>query len=145
MAVVTLEQLREWFETGDRPTGSNFTDLIDTTWSGSGILGGTGNNLSTITGIENQTTFDTIDTDEWRSAKYFIQASDFSGSKYCGTEITVIFDGTDIHISEFGTISTSVTDIFDITATFNSGIINMIVTPLVSPITIRYYRTGLKS
>lgn len=144
MAVVTLEELRLWFETGDRPTGSNFTDLIDTTWAGSGVLGGSGNNLSTITGIENQTTFDSFSTDEWRTVKYVIQSSDFSGNQYSGTELTVVFDGSDIHISEFGTVSTSDNNLIDISATLNSGIINMIITPLISPITIRYYRTGLK-
>jgi hypothetical protein len=33
----------------------------------------------------------------------------------------------------------------NITASLNSGTISMTVTPTLSPITIRYYRTGLKA
>jgi hypothetical protein len=33
----------------------------------------------------------------------------------------------------------------NITASLNSGTISMTVTPTLSPMTIRYYRTGLKA
>jgi hypothetical protein len=44
MAVIPINTLKSKFETGDRPTGADFTDLIDTTSYRADVLGGEGNN-----------------------------------------------------------------------------------------------------
>jgi len=72
MAVLPINQLKAKFETGDRPTGSDFSDLIDTTAYRADSLGGDGNNSVTINGIESPTVFDTIDTSTWRTIKYMV-------------------------------------------------------------------------
>jgi len=145
MAVLPINTLKAKFETGDRPTGSDFTDLIDTTSYRADSLGGDGNNSVTINGIESATVFDTIDTATWRTIKYMVQMSHAGSSSYRSAEINIVFDGTNQNITEFGTVSNTTSAIGNITASLNSGIISMTVTPALSPMTIRYYRTGLKA
>ena len=145
MAVIPISTLKTRFESGDRPTGQDFEDLIDTTSYRAESLGGDGNNSATITGIETATVFDTIDTAVWRTIKYLIQVSHPSTSVYKSTEINIVFDGTNQNITEFGTVSNTANTIGNITANLNSGIISMTVTPALTPMTIRYYRTGLKA
>jgi hypothetical protein len=145
MAVIPISTLKTRFESGDRPTGQDFEDLIDTTSYRAESLGGDGNNSATITGIETATVFDTIDTAVWRTIKYLIQVSHPSTSVYKSTEINIVFDGTNQNITEFGTVSNTTNAIGNITANLNSGIISMTVTPALTPMTIRYYRTGLKA
>ena len=145
MAIVPISTLKSKFESGDRPTGQDFTDLIDTTSYRAEALGGDGNNSLTINGIESATVFDTIDVSVWRTIKYLIQVSHPSTSVYKSTEINIVFDGTNQNITEFGTVSNTANAIGNITASLNSGIISMTVTPVLTPMTIRYYRTGLKA
>jgi hypothetical protein len=145
MAIIPITTLKTKFESGDRPTGQDFADLIDTTSYRAEALGGDGNNSLTINGVETATVFDTIDTSVFRTIKYLIQISHPSTSVYKSTELNIIFDGTNQNISEFGTVSNTANAIGNITASLNSGIISMTVTPVLTPITIRYYRTGLKA
>lgn len=145
MAIVPIETLKTKFESGDRPTAQDFSDLIDTTSYRSDSLGGDGNNSRTINGIENTTTFDTIDTSTWRTVKYVIQMSKATAGYFKSTELNIVFDGININITEYGTVSNYSNEIGTISATLNSGIISMTVTPSITPITVRYYRTGLKA
>lgn len=145
MAVIPISTLKTKFETGDRPTGQDFVDLIDTTAFRADSLGGDGNNSSTINGIENPTIFDTINTSVWRTVKYLIQISHAESGAYKSTELNIVFDGSNQNITEFGTVSNSTNEIAIISATLNSGTISMMVTPQISPITVRFYRTGLKA
>jgi len=145
MAVIPITTLKTKFETGDRPTGADFADLIDTTSHLAEVLGGDGNNASTINGIENPTVFDTIDTTTWRTIKYMIQISKASEGYFKSTELNLVFDGVNINISEFGTVSNYIGELGIISASLNSGIISMTVTPSLTPITVRFYRTGLKA
>ena len=145
MAIIAINTLKGKFESGDIPTGADFADLIDTTSYRAEALGGDGNNSSTVNGIESATIFDTIDTTTWRTIKYLIQISHPSTSVYKSTEINIVFDGTNQNITEFGTVSNTANAIGNITASLNSGIISMTVTPVLTPMTIRYYRTGLKA
>ena len=144
MAIVSITTLKTKFESGDRPTGQDFADLIDTTSYRAEALGGDGNNSLTINGIESATVFDTIDVSVWRTIKYLIQVSHPLTSVYKSTEINIVFDGTNQNITEFGTVSNTANAIGNISASLNSGIISMTVTPALTPMTIRYYRTGLK-
>jgi hypothetical protein len=145
MAILPINQLKAKFETGDRPNGQDFTDLIDTTSYRADSLGGDGNNSVTINGIETATVFDTIDTSTWRTVKYLIQLSNASGSAYRSTEINLVFDGTNQNVTEFASVANTGDNVGNITASLNSGTISMTVTPTLTPMTIRYYRTGLKA
>ena len=145
MAVLPINTLKAKFETGDRPTGSDFSDLIDTTSYRADSLGGDGNNSVTINGIETATVFDTIDTSTWRTIKYMVQMSHAGSSSYRSTEINIVFDGTNQNITEFASVKNNTSDVGTISASLNSGTISMMVTPTLTPMTIRYYRTGLKA
>jgi hypothetical protein len=145
MAILPINQLKSKFETGDRPTGQDFSDLIDTTSYRADSLGGDGNNSITVNGIESETIFDTIDTSVWRTVKYLIQLSHPLSSVYRSTEINLVFDGTNQNITEFASVGNTTNNIGNISASLNSGTISMIVIPTLTPMTIRYYRTGLKA
>ena len=145
MPVIPINTLKTKFETGDRPTGADYADLIDTTSYRADSLGGDGNNAVTINGIENPTIFDTIDTTVFRTIKYLIQISHPSTGRFKSTELNMVFDGANQNISEFGTVSNYNNEIATISATLNSGIISMTATPVLSPVTVRFYRTGLKA
>lgn len=145
MAIVPISTLKTKFESGDIPTQSDFTDLIDTTSFRADSLGADGNNSITINGIESPTVFDTIDTSVFRTVKYLIQLSNNASSSFRSTEINIVFDGTNQNITEYGSVKNTNSDVAIISASLNSGIISMTVTPVLSPTTIRYYRTGLKA
>jgi len=145
MAIVPITTLKGKFETGDIPTGADFVDLIDTTSFRADSLGGDGNNSVTINGIESATIFDTIDTSVFRTTKYLIQLSHASSSSYRSLEMNLVFDGTNQNITEFGSVKNNASDVGTISASLSSGIISMTVTPVLSPMTVRYYRTGLKA
>jgi hypothetical protein len=145
MAILPLNQLKARFETGDRPTGQDYSDLIDTTSYRADVLGGDGNNSVTINGIESATVFDTIDTSIWRTVKYLIQLSHAGTSSFRSTEINLVFDGTNQNITEFASVANTFDNVGNITASLNSGTISMTVTPTLTPMTLRFYRTGLKA
>jgi hypothetical protein len=145
MAILPINQLKSKFETGDRPNGQDYADLIDTTSYRADSLGGDGNNSVTINGIESATVFDTIDTSIWRTIKYMIQLSHAGSSSYRSTEINLVFDGTNQNITEFASVANTGNNVGNITASLNSGTISMTVTPTLTPMTLRYYRTGLKA
>ncbi len=145
MAILPINQLKAKFETGDRPTGQDYSDLIDTTSFRADVLGGDGNNGTTINGIESATVFDTIDTSIWRTVKYLIQLSHAGTSAYRSTEINLVFDGTNQNVTEFASVANTLDNVGNISASLNSGTISMTVTPTLTPMTIRFYRTGLKA
>lgn len=144
MAILPIATLKTKFESGDIPTGQDFTDLIDTTSYRAESLGGDGNNSTTINGIETATVFDTIATSTFRTVKYMVQLSHAGSLSYRSTEINVVFDGTNQNITEFASVANTNSNVGTISASLNSGTISMTVTPILSPITVRFYRTGLK-
>jgi len=145
MSVLPIDQLKAKFQTGDKPTGQDYSDLIDTTSYRADSLGGDGNNSVTINGIETATIFDTIDTSTWRTVKYLIQLSHSGSSSFRSTEINLVFDGTNQNITEFASVANTLNNVGNISASLNSGTISMTVTPTLTPMTIRFYRTGLKA
>ena len=58
MSRLSITDVKSKFETGDRPTGADYADLIDTLVQQATDLGSAGNNEHEISGIENQTTID---------------------------------------------------------------------------------------
>jgi hypothetical protein len=106
------------------------------------LLGLEGNNDLTVNGIENKTTVDYFNKNDYRTVKYTLQIS--KNSSYYTSEILLLNDGTNINIAESNIISN--TDEYLATVTFeeNSGIINLCVTPVSGEITARYVRSALK-
>jgi hypothetical protein len=148
MAKISLASVKALFQTGDRPTQQDYEDLIDSTSAQATDLGTTGNNESTINGIESSTVVDNFSATEWRMVKYLISIKHTSGgaNKYYATEISILIDGTNVNVSEYGTIDND-GNIGTISVSRAGNTVSLTVTPVVgtTPITVRYARIGLKA
>jgi hypothetical protein len=148
MARTTIPYIKTRFETGDRPTGADYEDLIDTLSGSSTDLGSAGNNELEVSGIENTTVVDTISISQWRMVKYLVSISKITSgdNKFYATEFSVLIDGTNINVSEYGTLDND-GDIGTISVSRDGGLLKLIVTPNpeIRPITVRYARIGLKA
>jgi hypothetical protein len=148
MTQTSLTTVKSKFETGDRPSEQDYIDLIDTTSGQATNLGSFGNNENTINGIENVTVFDNFDATQWRMVKYIISISKTSSgdNKFYATEMTILVDGTDVSVSEYGTIDNN-GNIGTIAVSRVSNTVALSVTPAqgITPITLRYARIGLKA
>jgi hypothetical protein len=147
MAKIPITNLKSKFETGDRPNGQDYQDLIDTL-SGAVDLGSAGNNEHEINGIENFTVIDTFPLAEWRMVKYLVSISKTSGgdNKFYATELSVLIDKNNINISQYGVIDND-GDIGTIDVSRNGSNVELTITPnpTVKPVTVRFGRMGLKA
>lgn len=148
MPRLNIDALKSQFETGDKPTGSDYVNLIDTLVQQSTDLGTAGNNEQEITGIENPTVIDTFSATEWRMVKYMISLSKIVGgeNKFYSTEMSVLVDQDNLNVSEYAVIDND-GDIGTISVSREEDTVRLTVTPnpAVRPITVRYARTGLKA
>jgi hypothetical protein len=148
MAKISLSSVKSLFQTGDRPTQNDYEDLIDTTSAQSTDLGTSGNNENTINGIESVTVIDNFDATVWRMVKYIISIKKTSAgdNKYYATEMTILVDGSNVSVSEYGTIDND-GNIGTISVSRVSNTVALTVTPAqgITPITVRYARMGLKA
>jgi hypothetical protein len=147
MARLSLASLKLLFQTGDRPSQTDFEDFIDTASAQATDLGSAGNNESTINGIESATVIDNFDATEYRAVKYMISIKKTSdgANKYYATEMTILADTTDVSVSEYGTIDND-GNIGTISVSRAGNTVSVTVTPVIgiTPITVRYARMGLK-
>jgi len=148
MARISIPNVKTKFQTGDRPTQEDYEDLIDTAAGQATDLGSAGNNENTITGIENATVVDNFSATDWRMIKYLISIAKTSAgdNKYYATELTILIDGSDVSVSEYGTIDND-GNIGTVSVSKVGSTVNLTVTPAVgiTPITVRYARIGLKA
>jgi hypothetical protein len=148
MARTSIPYVKTRFETGDRPTQADYIDLIDTVAGQATDLGTSGNNENTITGIENPTVIDSFDATQWRMVKYLVSIAKTSAgdNKFYATELTLLIDGEDVSVSEYGTIDTD-GNMGTITVSRAGNTVALTVTPdpAIRPVTVRYARIGLKA
>jgi len=146
MAKISLSSVKAYFQTGDRPTEEQYVDLIDTASAQATDLGSAGNNETTITGIENTTIFDNFLTTEFRSVKYVVTLNKTGSNKYYTTELTIVPDGTNVNVSEYGTVDTN-GNIGTVSVSMAGTTVSLTIVPVggQTPITLRYMRTGLKA
>jgi hypothetical protein len=148
MARTTIPLVKTKYETGDRPSQQDYEDLIDTVAAQATDLGTFGNNENTISGIESATVIDNFAASDWRMIKYLISIAKTSSgdNKYYATELSILIDGSDVNVSEYGTIDND-GNIGTVSVSKVGGTVNVTVTPQVgiTPITVRYARIGLKA
>ena len=148
MARIDLTQLRSKFETGDRPNGDDFQNLVDTVVAQATDLGTFGNNELEVSGIENSTVVDSVSLSDWRMIKYIVSISKNTGgtNKFYATEFSVLIDNEDVSVTEYGSIDND-GDMGTITVTATNGNLVLTVSPNVAivPITARFARMGLKA
>jgi len=148
MAIVSLSTVKTLFQTGDRPTQTDYEKLIDSTAAQSTDLGSSGNNENTISGIENATVIDSFDATVWRMVKYIISIAKTSAgdNKYYATEMTILVDGTNVNVSEYGTIDNDGNiGTVSVSRAGNTVAITVTPDPAIKPVTVRYARIGLKA
>jgi hypothetical protein len=148
MAKVDLSYLKTRFESGDRPSQQDFTDLIDTLAANSTDLGTNGNNEHVVSGIENTTVLETIPVANWRLVKYMVSLSKTTdgANKFYATEFTILIDGVNINVSQYGIIDND-GDIgtVDVSRVGANLVLSIIPNPAVKPVTARFARVGLKA
>ena len=148
MAITSIPTVKTLFQTGDRPTQEDYEKLIDTTASQATNLGSFGNNDNTITGIENITVIDSFAAADWRMIKYMISIAKTTAgdNKYYATEMTILIDGQNVNVNEFGTIDND-GNIGTISVSRAGNTVSLTVTPdpAIKPVTVRYARIGLKA
>jgi len=148
MAKISVPGVKSLFQTGDRPTQENYVDLIDTLVSQSTDLGSAGNNENTISGIENVTVIDNFDATYWRMVKYLVSIAKTSAgdNKFYATELTILVDGTDVSVSEYGTIDNDGNiGTINVSRTGNTVALTVTPDPANKPVTVRFARMGLKA
>jgi hypothetical protein len=146
MARVAINTLKTKFESGDRPTQQDFIDLIDTLVQQSTDLGTAGNNEHIVTGIEQPNVIDSFSASEWRMVKYMVALSNAAGQDFYVTELTVLNDGTNVSVSEYGTVDNN-GEVGTVEVEQSGANIQLIAVPasgLTNPITARFARVGLK-
>jgi hypothetical protein len=148
MAKISIAAVKSKFQTGDRPTQEDFEDLIDTLSGAGNDLGATGNNENTIYGIENPTVVDSFDATEWRMVKYLVSIAKISAgdNKFYATELTILVDGTNVSVSEYGTIDNDGNiGTINVSRTGNTVALTVTPDPAIKPVTVLYARMGLKA
>lgn len=148
MARTSIPYVKTRFETGDRPTQEDYVDLIDTVAGQSTDLGTFGNNENTISGIENPTIVDSFDATVWRMVKYIVSISKTSnGDNYFyATELTLLVDGENVSVSEYGTIDNDGNmGTISVSRTGDTVALTVTPDPVIKPVTVRYARIGLKA
>ena len=148
MAKISIASVKSKFQTGDRPSQADYEDLIDTLAGAGTDLGSAGNNENTISGIENLTVIDNFDATVWRMVKYIVSISKTSAgdNKFYATEMTILVDGTDVSVSEYGTIDNDGNiGTINVSRTGNTVALTVTPDPAIKPVTVRYARIGLKA
>jgi hypothetical protein len=148
MPRINIDTLKSAFERGDKPNEQDYINLIDTLIQQSTDLGTAGNNEQEISGIENSTVIDQIDTTEWRMVKYLVSISKTSNgdNKFYATEISVLIDANGVNVAEYGVIDND-GDMGTISVSRQGNVLQLVLipNPSVRPVTVRYARMGLKA
>jgi len=148
MPKLSLNDIKSKFESGDKPNGQDYIDLIDTLAAQATDLGTSGNNEHVISGIENYTVIDSFIAAEWRMIKYLVSISKTSSgsNKFYATEFTILIDNSNLNISQYGIIDND-GDIGTVDVSRNGSNVELTFTPnpAVKPVTVRFGRMGLKA
>jgi hypothetical protein len=148
MAKISINGVKSLFQSGDRPSQEDYENLIDTVSAQATDLGSSGNNENTISGIESATVIDNFDATVWRMVKYMVSIAKTSAgdNKFYATELTILVDGADVSVSEYGTIDND-GNIGTINVSRTGNTVALTVTPdnAIKPVTVRFARMGLKA
>ena len=147
MARTTIPYVKTLFESGDRPTQEDYEDLIDTAAGQATDLGTFGNNENVVSDISNPTVIDSFDATVWRMVKYIVSISKTTaGDNYFyATELTLLIDGENVSVSEYGTIDND-GNMGTISVSRTGDTVALTITPdtVIKPVTVRFARMGLK-
>ena len=95
------------------------------------------NNLTTSSNTTNQT-LDSFNILVFRSAKYIVQVT--SGSEYQTSEITLVHDGINAYVTEYGLVCTGET-LMSYDSDINNGFARLLMNPIYNINNINVYKT----
>jgi hypothetical protein len=93
---------------------------------------------SNTTSAVAQVSVDSFVTSTYRSAKYLVQMS--SGTSYHMVELSIIHDGTNVYLSQYGEVNTG-GSLGSFDASISGGILTLLFTPTNASTTIKLTRT----
>lgn len=105
------------------------------------VYGQFADNQVDLTSTSTDQVIDTYSASLYRSSKYIIQAV-CSGVGLHTTEIVLLHDGTNVYITEYGTLFTD-TSLFTVDANITAGDVNLTVTPVNANTSFDVVRTSL--
>jgi hypothetical protein len=101
------------------------------------------NTSTSTTTSTSQSAVDTFSVTDYRSASYQVQIT--RGTEYHVTSLNIVHDGTDVYVSEFGTINTG-SVLASFTADINSGSVRILATPTTAVSTVfKMYRNLIRA
>jgi len=101
------------------------------------------NTSTSTTTSTSQSSVDTFSVTDYRSASYQVQIT--RGTEYHVTSLNIVHDGTDVYVSEFGTINTGAI-LATFTADINSGNVRILATPTSADSTVfKMYRNLIRA
>lgn len=100
---------------------------------------------TTRTSSSAQFTADTFVATSYRTTKYLIEVRETSTSNFYSSEILLMHDGTNVYITEYGTLQTATSPVSSIDADLNSGNVRLLITPSVSNTITKVHRISLTS
>jgi len=92
-----------------------------------------------------QFTADTFVATSYRTTKYLIEVRETSTSNFYSSELLLMHDGTDVYITEYGTLQTATSPVSSIDADISTGNVRLLITPSVSNTITKVYRISLTS
>jgi hypothetical protein len=98
---------------------------------------------TTRTASTAQFTADTFSSTAYRSTKYLVEVRQTSTSNFYTSEILLMHDGTEVYLTEYGTLKTSSSPVSSIDADINSGNVRLLITPFVSNTITKISRISL--
>ena len=131
-------------------TGTNRGVYIDLSTASSGVgtnllaneaVSYTVNNTSVLeattitTSSVSQVTLDSWSSATYRSAKYFVQMT--SGSEYNVIELSMVHDGANVYLTQYGEIKTTANSLGTFDASISTGTLSVLFTPTFSSTTVK--------
>lgn len=88
-----------------------------------------------------QQEIDIFDGSQYRTARYVIQMSSDSNSKYHSTEVLLMHNGNDVFMTEYAILKTQDSDVGSLTASIsNTGNVKLLITPNFTNVSIKAKR-----
>jgi len=98
---------------------------------------------TTRTASSAQFTADTFSASAYRTTKYILEVRETATSNFYTSEILLLHDGTEVYLTEYGTLKTSVSPVSFVDADINSGNVRLLITPSVANTVTKISRISL--
>jgi len=98
---------------------------------------------TTVTSSTAQFEADSFSASTFRTTKYLVQVRQTGTSNFYSAEVLVLHDGTNVYLTQYGTLNTEISPVSSIDADINSGNVRLLITPAVSDTTTKISRISL--